>query len=374
MASKNSVPLRPKKLYIDAQVLNYPDVHSIRQRLKIPTEIVTDPKMLFHSLLHCDDPVGSGKRALYLTQNRGAFIRKCPGTRAYRCCGYKILHIGSFCNMDCSYCILQSYFHPPLLQYFVNRSDLLRDLERLFAEKRISRVGTGEFTDSLIWEACSDLNIELVNKFSRQTHAVLELKTKTTAVDRLQGLPHNRKTIVSWSLNAPRIIRSEERCTASLSARLRAAAKCQDWGYPLGFHFDPLVIYEGHLNDYRRVIRQLFSHVSAENIVWISLGSFRFMPSLKPIIQNRFPNSKIIYGEFISGLDGKMRYFQPLRIQLYRAVVEWIRELAPQVLIYLCMESDTVWKHSFGFTPSQQGGLSRMLDASAIAHCGLSIV
>ena len=361
------------KLLIDAQVLNYPEVRSIKDRLKIPSEIVTDPKEMFHSFLCSDDPVHAGKQALYITQNRGAFIRECPGTRAYQCCGYKILHFGSFCNMDCSYCILQSYFHPPLLQYFVNKNDLLKELEGLFTEKTVSRVGTGEFTDSLIWEVWSDLNSQLIEKFSKQRHAVLELKTKTVAIDRLRRLKHNRKTIISWSLNSSRIIRSEERHTASLSARLKAAATCQDWGYPLGFHLDPLVIYDGCYKDYRQVITQLFSHISAENIAWISMGSFRFMPALKPVIQKRFPDSKIIYGEFISGLDAKMRYFQPLRIELYHKVAEWIRERAPQAMIYLCMESDAVWKQSFGFTPSERGGLARMLDASAIAQCNLSV-
>jgi len=361
------------KLFIDAQVLDCPEVRSIQARLKIPFEIVTDQKKLFHSLLCSDDPVHAGKQVLYLTRNRGAFIRNCPGTRSYRCCDYKILHVGSFCIMDCSYCILQTYFHPPLLQYFVNQSDLLKELEGLFAEKTVSRVGTGEFTDSLIWNAWSDLNSRLIEKFSEQSHAVLELKTKTTLIDRLIRLRHNRKTIVSWSLNSSGVIRSEERHTASLSARLEAAAKCQDWGYPLGFHLDPLVIYDGCQEDYRRVIEALFSHISAANIAWISMGSFRFMPALKPVVQKRFPDSKIIYGEFIPGLDGKMRYFQPLRIELYRKVAEWIKERAPQVLIYLCMESDVVWKQAFGFTPSERGGLAQMLDASAAKQCNLSV-
>jgi spore photoproduct lyase len=119
------------------------------------------------------------------------------------------------------------------------------------------------------------------------------------------------------------------------------------------------------------VVIQLFSTVSPENIVWISLGTFRFMPALKPVIQKRFPGSKIIYGEFISGLDNKMRYFKPLRIDLYQKMVSWIKEAAPNVLVYFCMEDDEVWKKSFGFIPSERGGLPLMLDESAIRHCGL---
>ncbi len=359
------------KLLIDPQALDYPETRAIRMRLNISTEIVTDSKKVFQELLLSEDPVQAGKQVLYLTVNRGAFIRDCPGTRAYQCCGYKILHIGAFCSMDCSYCILQSYFHLPLLQFFVNQSDLLGELENFFALKKYFRLGTGEFTDSLIWEAWSDLNPRLIEKFSTQHHCILELKTKTIAIDRLKDLCHNRKTIVSWSLNTPRIIAGDERRTASIAARLKAAARCQEWGYPLGFHFDPLVLYEGCQEEYRSVIRELFSLVDAENIVWISLGSFRFMPPLKPLIQKRFPKSRIVYEEFVRGLDGKMRYFQPLRIDLYRKIFGWIKELAPRVLVYLCMESDIAWKQSIGFTPAEQGGLPHMLDKAAIEKCEL---
>jgi len=264
--------------------------------------------------------------------------------------------------MDCSYCIMQSYFHPPVLQYFVNRDDLDAELNNLFAKKSISRIGTGEFTDSMIWEMWTDLSAFLVPKFSRQSYAVLELKTKTTAIEKLKSLRHNRKTIIAWSLNTTKITENEELHTTSLAARLKAAARCEEWGYPLAFHFDPMIIYDGCEEDYRKVIEQLFSHVSSENIVWISLGTFRFMPSLKSIIKKRFPDSKIIYGEFITGLDGKMRYFQPIRIEMYRKMAEWIRASCPKAFIYLCMESQEVWKKSLGYAPRSNRELSGLLD------------
>jgi spore photoproduct lyase len=361
------------KLYIDHQVLNSPHVASIRSRIDVPVEIVQNAQEVFESILCSKDPVRKAKTILFLTRNKGAFIRSCPGTRVYTCCGYQILHIGTFCTMDCSYCILQSYFHPPVLQYFVNHDGLFSELDHLFLKKKITRIGTGEFTDSMIWEIWTDLSSRLVTKFSEQSRAVLELKTKTTAIDGLRHLRHHRKTIVAWSLNTDRVIGNEEFNTSSLSARLRAAATCESWGYPLGFHFDPMVIYDGCEEEYRGVVERLFSSISPGNIVWISMGTFRFMPSLKPIIQKRFPESKIIYGEFISGLDGKMRYFKPLRIELYRKMISWIREYAPEVPIYFCMEDDEVWQKSMGFIPQDRGGLSKMLDNSAVRICDLKV-
>ena len=368
---KVNVPLSISEIYIDQNIADSPHVQAICSRLGLTSMVIPDGRILFKMINDADDPVEHAKTILYLTQNKGPFVRKCPGTREYTCCGYQILHIGTFCTMDCAYCILQSYFHPPVLSHYVNYQDMQVELDHLFSQETISRIGTGEFTDSLIWEKWTDLSPFLVSEFSRQTHAVLELKTKTTMIDRLAGLRHKGKTIMAWSLNSDRVIRNEERGTSSLSARLEAAAACASAGYPIAFHFDPMIIYEGCEEEYRDVIHQIFSQVSPAHVIWISLGTFRFMPGLKTIIENRFPDSRMVYGEFITGLDGKIRYFKPLRIHLFEKMVAWIREAAPDVLVYLCMEDDEVWEKAFGFKPMERGGLSRMLDERAALHCCL---
>lgn len=365
--------MRISTLFIDKQVVDHPATQSIRQRLNVPSEIVTSAKQVYAVVSAAADPVKRGKEILYLTRNRGAFLKKCPGTSHYICCGYQILHIGTFCHMECTYCVLQTYFHPPVLQYFVNHEDLMIELDTILSQKKILRIGTGEFTDSLIWESWTDLSGMLVRRFATQNHAVLELKTKTTAIKQLKDLTHHRKTIVAWSLNTNPIIRQEEHATATLASRLKAAARCAAWGYPLAFHFDPLIIYSGCEEDYCQVIEELFSHVAADNIVWISLGTLRFPPSLKTVIQKRFPDSKIIYEEFITGPDGKMRYFKPLRINLYRKIITCIRKHAPNTLIYLCMEDKEVWEKSLEVIPDGFGGLHKMLDRSAIKHCNLHV-
>jgi len=364
-------PCLPRRLFIDAQVAELPLVTTIRSRLNRPAEVVDNPDEVYQHIRSAADPVQAGKETLYLTRNKGSFLRNCPGTKNYTCCGYKILHIGTYCNLDCVYCILQSYFHPPVLQYFVNHEDLFSDLERLFAANRIQRIGTGEFTDSLIWEPWTLLSRELIPRFARQSKAVLELKTKTANIEDVVTLDHNRKTIMAWSLNTERIIQTEERHTASFHDRLKAAAACETRGYPLAFHFDPMVVYDGCRSDYAKAVDQLFSYISHDRVVWISLGTFRFMPALKSIVQQRFPQSKIPYGEFVPGMDGKMRYFKPVRIELYREVINRIKEKAPNVLVYFCMEDDEVWQKTAGFVPVEKGGLPALLDRRAAAVCGL---
>jgi spore photoproduct lyase len=198
--------------------------------------------------------------------------------------------------------------------------------------------------------------------FSASPHTFLELKTKTAAIDSLAKLKHRERIVVSWSLNTPQIIEREEFRTASLEERLEAAHSCEKMGYRVGFHFDPLISYPGWEKGYSEVIEKLFERIDKRNIAWISLGALRFMPSLKKVVQLRFPGTRLFHEEFISGLDGKMRYFKPIRIEMYTRIAEEIRQYDPECFMYLCMESREVWQKSLGIAPSSDEELTEWLD------------
>jgi spore photoproduct lyase len=83
---------------------------------------------------------------------------------------------------------------------------------------------------------------------------------------------------------------------------------------------------------------------------------------LKSVIKKRYPESRILYQEFIRGLDGKMRYFKPIRIEMYTRMAEWIKSYDSKTFIYLCMESKEVWEKSIGFAPSSNKDLKKRLD------------
>ena len=148
--------------------------------------------------------------------------------------------------------------------------------------------------------------------------------------------------------------------------RLEAARACQKEGFVVGFHFDPILHYPGWREDYLRALEMMDATVDPKRVIWISLGCFRYMPQLKNIIRRRHPGSHILDGEFIRGLDGKMRYFKPIRLELYgfmkQKLDEWSRDLG----LYLCMENDEVWQRSFGWSPGDSTGLSRYLDGRAM--------
>jgi spore photoproduct lyase len=347
----------PKKVLIERDVADSVIVSNLKEHL---------PAALFEVVDRIPDRTVHDPELLEVVAFRGRLLKSCPGTRHYFCCGYWILHFGIQCTLDCTYCILQAYLNQPNLRIFANTEEILEVLhEELDSHReRFYRIGTGEFTDSLLLDPWTDLSRQLVPFFARQPNAVLELKTKTHFIDNLADLDHGGHTVVAWSLNAETIVAHEESRAATLEERLEAARRCAEWGYRLAFHFDPMIEHENWREGYGHVIDRLFAAVDPKRVVWMSLGALRFMPELKPIISARHPGSRILGGEFIRGLDGKMRYFRDIRVELYRFMIDRIREIDPGICIYLCMESKDIWREAFGFSPEKCGGLPAMLDGA----------
>src|SRR6185437_7515499 len=63
----------------------------------------------------------ASKRMLFITDFKGAFFKRCPGARpGLTCCNYFVLNLGSQCNMNCSYCYLQSFINSPVMKVYAN--------------------------------------------------------------------------------------------------------------------------------------------------------------------------------------------------------------------------------------------------------------
>ena len=354
----------PKKVILESAVANSVVSASLRKNL---------PGASFEIVERVSDCSSRSPDVLEVVNFRGKFLKSCPGTRNYHCCGYRILHLGTQCTIDCTYCILQAYLNQPNLRLFGNLDEMFDELSGSLAENRCSlhRTGTGEFTDSLLLDPFTGLSRLIVPFFAKTPNGVLELKTKTDFIGNLRGLDHGGHTIVAWSLNPQEVQKREEPLSATISERLDAARACAGEGYFLAFHFDPIIDYAGWKSGYAKTLELLFDRIDPSRIVWISLGALRFMPELKAIIKARHPSSRIAYGEFIRGLDGKMRYFRDIRAEFYSFMVDRIRQADPNLCVYLCMESDDVWRDSFGFSPEERGGLSRMLDRAVERRMGI---
>jgi len=359
------LPFQIDKIYLDKKAEGDSVSKTILKTLPhVPVERVDDKKALIKRFSSMSDPIGAGKKHLFITRFYGRRLKPCPGTSNHICCGYYVINAITNCPMDCSYCVLQGYLNNPFLTLYSNWDDLLQEINGFLSNRLrpIFRLGTGELSDSLALDSIFPLSQELIPFFANRSNGVLELKTKSTQVDHLLSLNHCEKTVISWSLNPQKMIEEEEMRTAPLSERIEAAARCQEAGYPVGFHFDPIIFHEGWEREYSEVIHSVFNRIDPKRVVWISLGGFRYPGRLKNIAEERFPKTQIFLGELFPGRDGKFRYLKEIRLEMYRKMVEWLKEIHPGLFIYLCMESREVWEEVFRWSPSNSSHLNHLFE------------
>ncbi len=277
----------------------------------------------------------------FIIREKFDFFKHCPCTTKAASCGYHILNLGVGCAFECTYCYLQEYINSPGIIIPANIEDFFSAFEKY---KHNIRLGTGEFTDSLALDDITEFSLTLVEFFRKYPQTVFELKTKSDNVKTLISSKPSKNVVIAWSLNPQSIIDDNEFYSTSLHQRFKAALQCIDADFKIGFHFDPIICYNGWEKDYEEVINQLFDKISDKHICWISLGTLRFSRRLKKIIENRFPKNHILDGELFPGLDRKMRYSERVRINVYKKMNSWIRKRSKNVYIYLCMENKAVWK------------------------------
>jgi spore photoproduct lyase len=307
------------------------------------------------------------KRVLLLTRSRGAVVKGCPGTaESYLCCHYQVINQTLNCPLHCSYCILQFYLNQPATVLYTNFEEIFDELRTKLQQqpRRFFRIGTGELGDSLALTGSELFAEQAIRVFSKIPNAVLELKTKTTNVDRLLDLHHGGHTVLAWSLNPQEIITAHELKTADLIPRLKAAARAAEAGYKLAFHLDPILSHPEWRPLYGNVVDELYNWVSADQIAWLSLGTLRYPPAMKDKLIARYPHTTIPYAELIRGTDGKMRYARPVRLPMYRYIYAKLRQSERPPFIYFCMESRSVWEAVTGVAPDSNAHLDFMFAES----------
>ncbi len=350
---------RPEQIWIERQVQDSPvTANVLRQLPDVPTDIIDGPPQT-SAFATQGALMTASKKQLYVTAQKGRFVRDCPGFSSSSpdsqlCCGYMTVDLVYNCDYDCTYCYLQNYVSMPYLTVYANVDQLFDELAAVLLARpsQLVRIGSGEFSDSLSLDPLTGLSGLLVPFLRQFPNVLFEFKTKSDLVDQLLDLQPQGRVMVSWSVNPESVVQREEHKTASLAARLQAAQRCRDAGYKIGLHFDPLLYYPAWEADYEPFVEQVCRAVSSDDVAYISMGSLRFVAALKPVVQARFPKNRLMSAELLPGPDGKMRYFKPLRTEMYVKMVSWIQRYMSNTPVYLCMESPAVWRKVFGAAPS----------------------
>lgn len=335
-------PFYPKTVYIESSVKDTALAARVRAAFPNAEFKDTDGKTQVGSA-----DFSRRTETLLIHREKYDFLKPCPCSCGSAGCGYNLINLGFGCRFECEYCFLQQYQNLHAILWPANVDEFLQKLDGGKFNKGPfdrPRIGSGEFTDSLVFDDITQYSQALVPFFRARPQWQFEFKTKSVNIGGLLNAGGCENVVVSWSVNSSKITDEAEHFTPNLTARLQAACEVARAGYRIGFHFDPVVIYDGYEPDYARTIQEMADTLPADKIAWISVGTLRFSRELKKQIETRFPNNFMLDGEFLLDFDGKMRYGDSQRIAAYQFLVPLLRKTFPKAHVYLCMEDPQVAK------------------------------
>ena len=211
------------------------------------------------------------------------------------------------CPAHCQYCYLAgSLAGPPITRVYANIDDILGGLAEYLGKGAVTSASKARGAEGTTYE-CScytdPVAIEhLTGSLSRairffgawDADVQLRFTTKFGAVDPLIGIPHNGRTRVRMSVNAPSLVRFEGGVDP-LAVRLGALGRLARDGYPVGLTIAPIQPVENWQGEYDELCamaaREL--HGVAGLDLTVELITHRFTPKSKGVLQAWYPGSKL---------------------------------------------------------------------------------
>ncbi len=293
-------------------------------------------------------PIGYGKKRKIVAQIESkSNFGPCPvASEKTHCCNLWTIDAVEGCAFGCSYCSIQTFYDPKNISVDGNLSNRLKAI-KLDPQKRY-HIGSGQSSDSLAFGNKGGV-LDAQFEFAQEhPNVIWELKTKSKNIGHFLTTRIPRNVFVSWSINPQTFIDHEEQGTASVDERLESARKLADCGIKVGFHFHPIVHYQGWSEEYPALIERIIEMFLPNEIAFISLGTLTFTKPVIKTLRFKGQKSKILQME-MQDASGKLSYPFETKEKLFQRVWEAFIPWHKKVFFYCCMEDTRLWDRVFGF-------------------------
>jgi len=291
------------------------------------------------------DRTYNNTNTLFLKRYRGRFIKDFPTPAGSPPAQEKYIITMLNCPFRCKYCYLQVYLQHRRITLFTNRERLRNEIAAVISEDSPARMTTGEMGDSLALDHITSTTSELLPLFTG-TGTLYEARTKSSNVNHLlSDIPPEQfeNLLITWTMAPEDAVRRLEPGSAALEERMEAIRTVSRAGIRVGIRLDPVIPFFYSRDAYRKLINDV-KEVSGGSIYRFEIGIMRFPPGLWQHVRMNFPASLLMRGEFIRAPDGKIKYYRPHRLRIYREIYETVKSRFPRSPVELSMEPVGVWK------------------------------
>lgn len=288
----------------------------------------------------------AGKCTLVLAEHKSA-VRHSE-EEGNTCPNYWHFSPYGFCPYGCTYCYLagtQGVRFSPTVKIFLNLVEILDEIDRV-----ASRLGEptafylGKLQDGLALDSLTGYSRQLIPFFAEHKYARMTLLTKSADVENLLDLDHGGHSILSWTVSPPEVADALEPSTPRVAERIAAMRRCSDRGYPVRAVVMPIVPVPGWREIYPPFLRYLLETVGISRI---TLGSICSYPRAIWLMEQKLGRDNPISMNMDCSCrecrDGRARFPRELREQVYKFLIEAIRQLRPRLDISLCLETPAMF-------------------------------
>lgn len=338
--ARGSISTPERQQFVERICRVYPEAE-VRERLDTPHNRIelneTDALALHHA----------GKQTLVFGELKTAV--RFSEEKGNTCPNYWHFSPYGFCPYDCKYCYLagtQGVKFSPTVKIYVNLPEILSEIDRIArCLKTPTAFYLGKLQDALALDPLTAYSTILVPFFAEHPYARLTLLTKSANVDRLLGLDHRRRTILSWSVNPPEVCEVFEENVPSMDKRLEAMRRVASAGYPVRAVMMPIIPVEGWQDIYSTFTSRLVENIPIQRL---TLGGVCIYRGARKLMERKMGLNNAISSNIENTsrrtADGRARYPQALRGEAYSLIIKTARQLRPELELALCLEELELWR------------------------------
>jgi len=199
------------------------------------------------------------------------------------------------------YCYLHTQLgDKPFVRVNVNLDDIFAKASKYMSEKEEITSFEGSATsDPLCVEPYTHSLEQAILFFAKEPKGRFRFVTKYSDVDSLIHLEHEGKTEVRFSINTDRVRDKFEHYTATIDARILAAKKMIEAGYPVGFLIAPVFLYDNWKEEYKGLIEKLKDSLpqNMKYPLFFEVITHRYTQRAKDQILEIFPDTELPMNE-----------------------------------------------------------------------------
>ncbi len=228
------------------------------------------------------------------------------------------------CIFDCAYCYLKGMYPSANIVVFVNLEDIFAEVERVLNCHPLYLCVSYD-TDLLALEPLIGYVREWCDFAAKHAHLTIEIRTKCANPSYVQSITPNPRVIYAYTISPQAVIDRFEHHTASLADRLACAAGLIRAGCPVRLCFDPMIYMPDWKQHYHEMVLQVLRAIDMDNIMDVSIGTFRISQDYLKNMRRQEPDSAVIWFPFQKD-GGYCHYPDALMEQMERFLTEQLAE------------------------------------------------